>query len=61
MGDSTALGPYVIVYGEGGVTLGRFCGIATHTTIVAVNHKFDRRDLFIRLQGHTALGIRIGQ
>jgi acetyltransferase-like isoleucine patch superfamily enzyme len=59
LGNHSAIGPYVVIYGEGGVEIGDFCAVATHTTIVAVNHRFDDITQPIRLQGLNAKGIEI--
>lgn len=60
IGDETSLNPYCVIYGRGGVTIGRGCRIATHTSIVAQNHVFDDLDRPIREQGLTSQGITIG-
>jgi len=57
IGEHSAIGPYVVIYGEGTVTLRNYVAIATHSTIVSANHKFADREQFIRLQGATAVGI----
>ncbi|MCB8820194.1 acyltransferase [Microvirga rosea] len=53
IGDRSALGPYVIVYGGGDVLIGRTCSIATHTTIVSTTHEFGDPTQPIRNQGST--------
>jgi acetyltransferase-like isoleucine patch superfamily enzyme len=59
VGARSAVGPYVVIYGEGSAAIGSDVGIAAHTTIVALEHVFEDRDVPIRRQGSTALGIRI--
>lgn len=59
IGESSAIGPYVVIYGQGGVKIGEYCSIATHSTIVASNHVFKDRTKYIRLQGVTQQGIVI--
>jgi len=60
IGESTAIGPYSIVYGFGGVRIGRQCLIAGHVMIVGSSHVFERRDIPICQQGSTGQGIIIG-
>lgn len=59
VGAGSAIGPFVVIYGEGTVTLGQDVSVAAHSTIVAVNHVFDQRQTPIRRQGATGAGIRI--
>ncbi|HYY59117.1 MAG TPA: hypothetical protein VE842_17440 [Pyrinomonadaceae bacterium] len=59
VGDNCSVGPYVVVYGEGDVSIGDYVAIAAHSTIVAANHKYTDPQEFIRLQGSTATGISI--
>jgi acetyltransferase-like isoleucine patch superfamily enzyme len=58
--DAVAIGPYVVAYGWGGLTIGKYTMIATHTTIVSVNHIFSSMKLPMKEQGSTAEGIKIG-
>jgi len=60
VGDDTALNPYCVLYGTGGLRIGRDCGIATHTVMVAANHSFERLDLPMMRQPIRAQGIRVG-
>ncbi|HEY7987213.1 MAG TPA: acyltransferase [Methylophilaceae bacterium] len=55
----TAIGPYVVVYGEGGVTIGKYSMLAAHAVVVASNHVYDSIDMPIKLQGTTAEGVSI--
>lgn len=59
IGDDTAIGPYVVVYGGGGVAIGSSCGIASHTTIVSTTHVAGRTDEAIRKQGDRRLPVSI--
>lgn len=59
IGDNSSLNPYVVIYGQGGVIIGRDCRIASHTSIVAQNHKTHDINLPIREQGLEARGISI--
>src|SRR5215831_8287368 len=59
IGDHSAFGPYVTIYGMGAASIGKYVAIAAHSTVVASNHKFSDRETFIRLQGSTARGIAI--
>lgn len=59
IGDRCSLNPYCIVYGHGGVDIGRHVRIATHVVIVASNHRFDLPDTPIKDQGISARGIVI--
>jgi len=60
IGDHTAIGPYVVIYGGGRVRIGSDCGIATHTTIVSTSHVFARTDIPIRRQGDEKQPVTIG-
>ncbi len=60
VGDRTAIGPYVVVYGGGQVRIGSDCGIAAHTTIVSTGHVFARTDTPIRSQGDEKQPVTIG-
>ncbi len=59
MGDYCSINPYSIIYGSGGITIGNYVRIATHTVIVASMHVFDRVDMPIKSQGCSARGIVI--
>ena len=55
----SAIGPYVVIYGQGGVNIGSYCMLATQTSLVASNHIYSSRDVPIKLQGTEAIGIEI--
>lgn len=57
--EHAAIGPFVVIYGQGGVSIGQYSMIATHSTIVASSHVYISKDIPIRLQGTTAFGIQI--
>ena len=57
--ENVSLNPYCVVYGNGGVQIGRDCRIAAHTLIVASNHGFEDRETRIRHQPMTTEGIVI--
>ena len=59
IGEDTAIGPYVVVYGGGGVMIGSSCGIASHATIVSTTHVADRSDEPIRNQGDRRMPVTI--
>ena len=60
IGPATTIGPFCVLYGHGGLTIGRDCLIASHVVCIPENHCFDRRDLPVRLQGGSRKGISIG-
>ena len=59
--ENVYVGPYCVLYGHGGLTIGPNTLIAPHAVLVAANHLFDRLDRPIGQQGHSALGIAIGR
>ena len=60
IGPGTTINPFCVIYGDGGVTIGREVSIATKTTIVAANHNFSDVSTPIKSQGSTSKGIVIG-
>jgi acetyltransferase-like isoleucine patch superfamily enzyme len=52
IGDHTAIGPNVTLYGTGGLRIGSKCSIAAETTVVSSSHRFERLDVSIREQGN---------
>lgn len=60
IGKGTAIGPYTIVYGYAGVSIGDECSIAGHSMIVSSSHVTDRVDIPIRRQGARGAAISIG-
>jgi acetyltransferase-like isoleucine patch superfamily enzyme len=59
IGAQSGIGPYALIYGEGGLSIGNYCAIAGHTTIIPGNHNFAATDVPIRHQDITARGIII--
>jgi acetyltransferase-like isoleucine patch superfamily enzyme len=55
------IGPYCVLYGHGGLVIGRNTMIGAHTVIVAANHGFARTDVPMNLQPLTRKGIVIGE
>jgi acetyltransferase-like isoleucine patch superfamily enzyme len=45
VGDRSWLGPFCLVYGNGGVTIGRDVLVAGHSSINTVSHSIDRCDI----------------
>jgi acetyltransferase-like isoleucine patch superfamily enzyme len=54
------VGPYSVLYGTGGLTIGPDTMIAAHVVIPPSNHVFAERDVPIRTQGLTRKGVVIG-
>jgi acetyltransferase-like isoleucine patch superfamily enzyme len=61
IGRNAYLGPYCVLYGHGGLTIGPNTMIGAHTVIVPANHGFGRLDVPMNLQPLTRQGISIGQ
>ena len=59
IGKKCSVHPYCVFYGQGGLTIGDYVRIATHTVIVPANHNFDDLDEFILNQGSTRQGVVI--
>ncbi|OON92457.1 MAG: hypothetical protein ATN32_09665 [Candidatus Epulonipiscium fishelsonii] len=59
IGNNCCINPFSIIYGHGNLTIGNNVLIATQCVIIPANHKFDRLDIPIRLQGETRKGIII--
>ena len=60
LGENVFVGPYCVLYGHGGLTIGRDTMIAAHTVIIPSNHCFEDPALPIVRQGQSSLGIAIG-
>lgn len=60
IGDNCSVNDFCVFYGHGGLTIGNDVRIATHTVIVAADHRFDDPDTLIREQGVEAKPITIG-
>ncbi len=59
LGNDCYVGPYAILNGQGGLTIGDNVLIAGHCHIVAGNHRFDDPDRPINTQGFDSRGIVI--
>ena len=60
IGDNVDINEYSILYGLGGLTIGRDCRIAAHVSIIPANHNFADRSKPIHEQGLTLKGISVG-
>jgi acetyltransferase-like isoleucine patch superfamily enzyme len=61
IGASTYIGPYCVLYGHGGLAIGRNTMIGAHTIIVPANHGIARFDVPMGAQPLTKKGIAVGQ
>jgi acetyltransferase-like isoleucine patch superfamily enzyme len=61
VGGNVFLGPYVVIYGHGGVEIGEHTLISMHCRILSSNHTVPARDLLIRSQPDVLLPTRIGR
>jgi len=61
IGDHVFLGPYVVVYGQGGVTIGSDCLIAMHCRILSSNHAIAPFGTPIRTLPDELLPTKIGR
>ena len=59
IGENCSIGPYSIIYGHGGVTIGNNVLIAGATMIIPNNHNFKDTSVPIAFQGNESLGIVI--
>jgi acetyltransferase-like isoleucine patch superfamily enzyme len=57
--DETNINKDCILYGHGGLRIGKKCLIAAKCVFIPDNHKFDDRNIPIKDQGHTAKGIEL--
>jgi acetyltransferase-like isoleucine patch superfamily enzyme len=60
LGDDVFVGPYSVLYGLGGLTIGSHTMIAARCTIVPANHGIDDLDTLIARQGESREGVTIG-
>jgi acetyltransferase-like isoleucine patch superfamily enzyme len=58
---NTYIGPYCVLYGHGGLSIGRNTMIGAHTVIIPANHGFERIDVPMNSQPLTRKGIAIGE
>jgi acetyltransferase-like isoleucine patch superfamily enzyme len=61
IGASAYIGPYCVLYGHGGLTIGRNTAIGAHTIIVPANHGIARLGVPMGRQPLTKKGITIGE
>src|SRR6266446_6876310 len=61
IGASAYIGPYCVLYGHGGLAIGRNTMIGAHTIIVPANHGWTRLDEPMNVQPLTKKGITIGE
>lgn len=60
LGNNVYVGPYSVLYGHGGLTVGSDVLIAGHCTLIPANHRFDALNVPIAGQGTSARGIVVG-
>jgi acetyltransferase-like isoleucine patch superfamily enzyme len=60
LGEDVYVGPHAVLYGTGGLKIGRDTLIAAHVVIPPSNHVFTDPKVPIRTQGLTQRGIVIG-
>lgn len=61
IGENVFLGPYVVMYGHGSISIGSHCLIAMGVKIVSSNHTIARRDVLINSQPDIKSEIKIGK
>ena len=61
LGSQVYLGPYTVIYGHGGVTIGDNCLIAMHCRIVSCNHTVPPFGTDVRSQPDVLLPTKIGR
>lgn len=59
IGEGSFIGHFCVLYGHGGLKIGRGVMIAAHSIVIPANHNVDRLDLPIRAQGLDCRGIEI--
>jgi acetyltransferase-like isoleucine patch superfamily enzyme len=60
IGSHAYVGPYTVIYGQGGVTIGNTTLISMHCTILSSNHRVPGLDRRIWWEGDELLPTRIG-
>jgi len=60
IGEQTGINPFCVLYGAGGLHIGSHVLVAAHTVLIPSNHRFDRLDVPITMQGTDERGITIG-
>jgi acetyltransferase-like isoleucine patch superfamily enzyme len=61
IGAHAYIGPYCVLYGHGGLAIGRNTMIGAHTIIIPANHGFTRPDRPMNVQPPRKKGIAIGE
>lgn len=61
IGKNVYIGPYCVLYGHGGLTIGHNTLIAAHTVIIPANHGFSDVTLPMNQQPLSKRGIEIGE
>ncbi|HLJ60291.1 MAG TPA: acyltransferase [bacterium] len=61
IGAHAYVGPYCVLYGHGGLAIGRDTMIGAHTVVIPANHGFARIDVPMSAQPLTQEGIEIGE
>lgn len=59
--ENVYVGPYCVLYGHGGLRVGRDSLIAAHSVLIPGNHQFADPHAPIRTQGVASVGITIGK
>ncbi|WP_222439144.1 acyltransferase [Echinicola salinicaeni] len=59
IGNNCSINPYCVLYGHGGLTIGNYVRIATHTIIIPANHIIEALDIPVCEQGLSTKGIII--
>jgi len=57
--ENCSIGPFCVLYGHGGLYIGKHVGIAAHCVIIPSNHNFAEMNRDILDQGETSRGIII--
>lgn len=60
IGKNCSINPFCIIYGNGSVFIGNNVIIASGTKIVASTHIYNKKDILIKDQGLSSIGITIG-
>ncbi len=61
VGERVEINPYCVLYGTGGLRIGRDTGIAAHTVIVPSNHGFDDLEVPMMRQPMRKAGISVAE
>jgi acetyltransferase-like isoleucine patch superfamily enzyme len=59
LSDQVSINPGTIIYGHGGISIGKMTRIAANCTLIAANHNFNQTDKPIMAQGLSTKGIFI--